>query len=737
MSPAVASSAAVAAESRAPAGLSGSPFAAANDPGALVGLGRPTDLSACLLPLLAALGWRGHPQQVAEALPHFLESFDITAFRNVMATLGYLSVGEPAELDAIEPEMTPCLFVADAAPALVLVSRDGNAIEAFDVARLGYGPVPDEGLHGDIYTFTPLHGLTPVHETEHVDWFRSIAERFRGLARQAFAITFLLALLNLATPLFVMVAFDRALVAGSAASLAFLAVGVGIAVLCECALRAIRTRVFSFVGARLDNIVGVEVFRKTLQLPLAQIEKSTVGAHVARIRDFEAAREFFTGPSAPMLLELPFGLVFIAAIAVIGDWIAFIPLVVIGFLVALGWTIKSVIAKRVVKAVDAAADMQELTVETLGDVKAIKYSGAEAIWLKRYRTASAEAALQVFQSAQISSLLGGLAYVLCIAAGFALAAFGALKVEAGTMTLGGLAAALILAWRALAPAQAAMVAVGRYAQVENGIDRLNALMDLKADTPRSPTSRALTSAKGRVTFANVTKRYDPELPPALQGVNIEMKKGHIIAVLGGNGAGKSTLIKLLAGMYQPEEGTIMIDDRNIHGMNPHDLREAVSFVPQTPQFFYGTIAQNLRLAHPTASDADLRWATIQAGALEDIEELTQGSGEWRRTGFDVRLGDSGAGQVSPGLLQRLNLARGYLKRSPIMLLDEPGSGLDAKGDQALMRALANLRGRTTVFIVTHRPSHLKMADRMIWLENGKVRSIGKPQAVLPEAGAMP
>jgi ATP-binding cassette subfamily C protein/ATP-binding cassette subfamily C protein LapB len=260
---------------------------------------------------------------------------------------------------------------------------------------------------------------------------------------------------------------------------------------------------------------------------------------------------------------------------------------------------------------------------------------------------------------------------------------------------------------------------------------------LKADKPRSPTSRAMTSVKGKVNFANVTMRFDPELQPALQGVNFEIKKGRIVAVVGGNGAGKSTLIKLLAGLYHPEDGTIMIDDRNIYGMNPNDLREAVSYVPQTAQFFYGTIAQNLRLAHPTASDEDLEWAARQAGALEDIEALAQGSGDWRRTGFDVRLGDSGAGQVSPGLLQRLNLARGYLKKAPILLLDEPGSGLDANGDQALMRALANLRGQTTVFIVTHRPSHLKMADLMIQLDGGKVRSIGRPKLDMSGAGGMP
>jgi ATP-binding cassette subfamily C protein/ATP-binding cassette subfamily C protein LapB len=110
--------------------------------------------------------------------------------------------------------------------------------------------------------------------------------------------------------------------------------------------------------------------------------------------------------------------------------------------------------------------------------------------------------------------------------------------------------------------------------------------------------------------------------------------------------------------------------------------------------------------------------------------MEQGSGEWMRTGLDVRLGDKGAGQVSPGLLQRLNLARGYLKRPPIILLDEPGNGLDMKGDQALMQAISNMRGETTIFIVTHRPSHLKMADRIIWMEYGSIRSVGRPKVVM-------
>jgi ATP-binding cassette subfamily C protein/ATP-binding cassette subfamily C protein LapB len=722
-------------------GFTGTPFPPHDregaDRGALAGIRAASDLSACLLPMLEALGWQGHPQEVAEALPHFTDSLDITAFRNVIAALGYHSYGEEGDLDDIEPDMAPCLFVPNDGSAMVLVSGDGKTLQAFDGAHGRYGELPDGDMAGTAYTFTPLADVSPPLEQQGIDWFRTVGTRFKGLFRQALGITLLMTFLNLATPLFVFAIYDRVVAAGSLSSLAYLAVGVGIAVACDWVLWSIRSRIFSFVGARLDNIVGIEAFRKTLSLPLALIERTTVGAHVSRIRDFETAREFLTGPAAPALFELPMALVFVVAIAYLGGWIAVAPIVAIALAAALALSVRAMVGRRAARAAGAAAELQQLTVETLAGMRAIKYCGAEATWLARYRKLSAEAALHEFHSSQFSSLVAAVSAVALVGGGLATAIFGAYRVQTGEMTLGALAACLIMAWRAMIPMQAAIGSLGRFTQVETGVVRLNELMAVKSARESGPPAHVLTPLKGRVGFASVTLRYDPELPPALNDISFDMKKGRVVAVLGGNGAGKSTLIKLLAGMYRPDQGSILIDERNVLGIPVHELRQAIAYVPQTPQFFYGTIAQNLRLAHPTASDDDLRRAARQAGALEDIEALEQGSGEWKRTGFDVRLGDSGAGQVSPGLLQRLNLARGYLKRAPILLLDEPGSGLDMKGDQALMRALANLRAQTTVFIVTHRPSHLKMADRIIWLEKGKVRSVGRPKVVMPSTGGIP
>lgn len=743
-----------------PGALSGSPFAVAqgavepqgrgdyDESGILAGIGEKNDLSACLLALLEALDWQGEPHEVAEALPHFVENFDITSFRNVLATLGYESHSVSARLQDIGLEHTPCLFLPDGGAALVLVGivepagKDDDAggvegreyyfIEAFDSTTGRYGPMPDGNPKGRAYVFTPAAGAADTDED--ADWFRNVGNRFKGLALQTLGITFILSLLGLAGPLFVMAVFDQAISSGSTATMIYLAAGVGVAVLCEIVLRSRRYGILSFIGARLDNIIGVEVFRRILCLPASLIERAAIGAQIARIRDFETVRKFFTGPAAIVLLELPFSLIFIAVVAYLGGVLALIPVIALTISAALARLIIPKTADLARKASEADRLKQELTVETLGAIRAIKYCGATGTWLKRYRALSGTAALRNFHSAQYASFLETYSYVMLITAGFATVAFGAGKVGSGEMTMGALAACLLLVWRALMPLKTGLASLAKISDVESGVGHLNNLMDIKAQPQRSGEARPEAPVEGRITFENVSIRYEDDAPAALDDASFDIKSGKIIAILGSNGAGKTTLLKLIAGLYEADEGRVQIDGRDVRDMSPAELRQAVSYVPQAPQFFYGTIAQNLRLANPTATDDDLRRAARMAGALEDIEAMEQGAGDWKRTGFDVRLGDGGAGQVSPGLLQRLNLARGYLKKSPIVLLDEPGNGLDMKGDKALMQALSNMRGETTVFIVTHRPSHLKMVDRIIWMEYGAIRSVGRPKVVMQKTG---
>ena len=700
--------------------------------GELAALSEATDLSNCIVPLLDALNWRGDPRHVAEAVPHFVDHIDVTAFRNIMATLHYETRPVTINLNKIDPRLYPCLFLPKDGDAVILLSQQRGRVNVYDGGKTEFRDIDLSRLSGTALFLTPIDPEDLLPAQQKAGWFRAVAERFRSLFYQTLGITLVLNILALATPLFVMGVYDKVVATGSLSTLSFFALGVGIAISCDLVLRYIRTRILAFIGARLDNIVGIAIFHKILFLPPSLTERATIGAQVARIKDFETIRDFFTGQMALTLFELPFVVIFIIVIAYLGGPVALIPIIMIAVYGILALVFTPLIRAAVSKAARAGARRQELVVETLGGMRAIKYCGAEAVWLERYRTLSAKAALHGFTSSQYSSLVQTLSHVLMVGAGVGTIVFGVFRILSGDMSIGGLVASMMLVWRVLGPMQTAFVSMSRIAQVKASVGQVNNLMNIKAEREQHSKLKPIKRMIGYVSFNRVSIRYSPDADPALVGVSFDIQPGEVVTIVGGNGSGKSTILKLLVGMYHPQAGSIQIDSQDIRQMDAIELRHSVSYIPQSLQFFYGTIAQNLRLAHPTATDEDLRWACYKAGVLDEIDALKQGSGKWERRGFDVRIGDSGGGQMPTSFLQRLNLARGYLKRAPIMLFDEPGNGLDFEGDQAFMRMIDELRGQTTCIIVTHRPSHLKLSDKIVWLEYGNVRAFGPAEQVLSQ-----
>jgi ATP-binding cassette subfamily C protein/ATP-binding cassette subfamily C protein LapB len=677
-----------------------------------------------LLPLLQGLGWRGDLRHVAEAIPHFIDSIDITSYRNVLANLNFESRPVAVAVRDVDPRLMPCLFLAKDREAVVLLGLEDDHVRAFDGGSGQIVRLPKTREKGTAYFFSRVEQEDLLPAAQKTGWFRAVAERFRGLVYQILGITLILNVLALATPLFVMAVYDKVVATGSLPTLGYFGIGVGIAILCDGVLRAIRTRILAFIGARLDNIVGNAVFRRILFLPPAFTERATVGAQVARIKDFETVRDFFTGPMALTFFELPFTLLFVVVIGFLGGPVAFVPLIMMALFAVLGVVMQPLIRASVAKAARGSSRRQEILVESLGTMRAVKYGGAEATWSERFREASAKASLNSFYTAQYSSLVQTVSTMLMTASGLATIVFGVFRVLSGDMTVGALVASMILVWRVLAPLQIVFISLTRLTQVRSSINQINALMNLKPEREPGRLVNPIRRLSGRVTFSRVSIRYSPDADPALVGVSFDVEPGEAVVIVGGNGSGKSTVLKLLAGMYPPQAGSIRVDNQDIRQLDPVELRHAIAYVPQTFEFFYGTIAQNLRLAHPVATQHDLEWAAREAGVLQDIQALEQGSGKWKRKGFEVRIGDAGAAQMPTSLLQRLNLARGYLKRAPIMLFDEPGNGLDFAGDQAFMERVLRMKGQTTVFIVTHRPSHLKLADKIIWLEAGAVRAVG-------------
>jgi ATP-binding cassette subfamily C protein/ATP-binding cassette subfamily C protein LapB len=686
---------------------------------ALGGFSAASDLAACLLPLLKALKWKGDPRHVAEALPHFANDLDLTGLRNVMATLTYSSRPERLCLDSVDSRLLPCLFLPDDSHALVVKSIDNGKAEVFDSASGTFASVEARYLIGTAYFFS--HQATDAGASRSQGWFKTVLERFRPLYWQAFFITLLLNIFSLSTPLFVMAVYDKVIGASSMPMLLALSIGVALALVADTVLREVRARVLAFVGARLDNIMGNNIFQHILALPPGFTERATIGAQVSRIKDFESVREFFTGPLATVFMELPFAVFYFVIIAILGGIVAVIPVVATIIFLVGGYLIMPVVRKNVASSSRASARRQEFTVETLGKMRAVKLAGAEHTWVKRYREMSAKAAMTGFESGLFSVLISTGSNILIILAGLATISVGVLGVVDGAMTTGGLIAAMMLVWRVLAPLQTGFTLIQRVEQVRASIRQIDGLMSLKPERDPNTMVPPLKNMKGRVVFSRVSLRYSNETDPALVGVSFEVEPGEVVAVTGRNGSGKSTILKLMLGLYAPQAGNVRIDAADIRQIDPFELRHAIAYVPQVCNLFFGSIAQNLRLASPTATEADIRWACEQADVWDEIMGLSRG--------LDTRIGEGAAEHLPTSFVQKLSLARAYLKRSPIMLFDEPVNGLDFEGDRTFMQAVETFRGQSTIFMVTHRPSHLRIADKILVFDAGYLRLAGPAEEV--------
>jgi ATP-binding cassette subfamily B protein len=440
---------------------------------------------------------------------------------------------------------------------------------------------------------------------------------------------------------------------------------------------------------------------------------------MARLSAFEAIRDLFTGPIAATVLESPATLIVLIALGIINppSLIVFlIVLIIYGFLY---WLMAPYVTKSVLEVSQTSTKRNEFLVEMISKMRTIRESGGIHTWLERYRKVSSDATMASYKAERLSQTLVGLSYFVMMFAGLMIVTITVPMTLTQALGPGALIASMFLMWRILGPVQTLFTNLTRIERVKTAVKQLENLMQIKGEkleTAASPISRGL---KGKVQFSRVSFRYSLNVDPALVGVDFNINPGEVIAITGPNGGGKSTLLKLIMGMYQPQAGSILIDGVDIRQLDPIELRRLVGYAPQDTQFFRATLSQNLRLARPDATDEELTEALRKAGALAQVLELPKG--------LEYRIGDNASEQLPASLRQKLTLARAYLTDAPIMLFDEPGAGLDALGDRKFMEALENFRGKTTVFFISHRPSHIKLADTVIVLEQGYVKAAGKPQ----------
>jgi ATP-binding cassette subfamily C protein/ATP-binding cassette subfamily C protein LapB len=253
-------------------------------------------------------------------------------------------------------------------------------------------------------------------------------------------------------------------------------------------------------------------------------------------------------------------------------------------------------------------------------------------------------------------------------------------------------------------------------QLGSSIQQIDNLMNLSPERLPGTVAAPIARVDGRIAMARVTFRYGRETDPVLGNINFDVMPGETVALIGRSGAGKSTLVKLLTGLYQTPVGSVRIDDRDLRQYDPLELRHVIGYVPQRPQVFNGTIADNIRFAVPLVTDEEIWEALDAVGAADEVRALPDK--------LESMIDTRNMNALSTSLVVRLSIARAFAKKSRILLLDDPVSTLDDASELIFMNTLEKLRGKATIILVTHRPSHIRKCDKVLILEAGIAKYFG-------------
>lgn len=566
----------------------------------------------------------------------------------------------------------------------------------------------------------------PWDQATKQHWFWSEVWKERSQYGYVMFASLLINLLAFAMPLFTMNVYDRIIPNKAAASLWMLALGALFAIAVEYGLRLARTGLIDEVGRGIDARLSQRLLDKVLNLPMAT-QRGSTGALARRVTDYEQVRDFFASTTVVLITDILFLVVFVALIAVLGGWLAVIPIVAMVVMLAMGWVLQRRMSAAVADAQVDASMLQTTLVETIGSLETVKACRAEGRMLGKWRRLSASNAYTQEEMRKLTATAVNLATLCQQATGIALIIGGFYLFNAGTISMGAIIAIVMLASRSLAPVGQLAFLMTRGRQAFVALNSLQQLMD--QDDERDKGSRSITPEvrDGRLQFDHVGFRYPDTERESLADVSLTIEPGERVGLIGRVASGKSTLGRVLCGLYDPTSGSYRIDGLESRQYDPHDLRQTLRFVGQDAELFSGTVRENLLVGGSDADDASIIDAVRRSGADEFLGRDA--------TGFDFHIGERGA-RLSGGQRSFLVLARALMTPAHLLFLDEPTGAMDSQTEKHFVDRLhAAIPPSQTLVIATHRMTVLGLVDRLIVMDNGRIVADGPRDEILAQRAA--
>ena len=562
-------------------------------------------------------------------------------------------------------------------------------------------------------------------------WFFKVIWRFKSYYYQVLLASFIINFLALVSSLYVMNVYDRVVPNKAYGTLWVLSIGVITAIIFELIAKLLRAYLTDIAGKKADLIISSALFRRVLNIKLQERPVSS-GSYANNLRDFESVREFMTSASLLTLVDLPFLFLFIFVMFLVAGKLAFVPLTIIPVVIIVGLFAQIPLSRFINESMRESSQRQGLTVEAIEGLETLKTNNAFNWAQKRWDFFTAKSAASSIKVKNISNFVTNFTMMMQQLNTVFLVLTGTYLIHSDNpsekITMGALIACVILSGRALAPlGQIAGLAI-RFQQAWLALKGVNGIVERATDRDSERNYVTLSHIQGAVKFHHVSFGYSKDGEPTVNNLDLTLQPGEKVAILGKIGSGKSTMLKLAAGLYEPQQGNISLDDVDLRQIDPHFLRNQVVLLEQNPRLFLGTLRENLDLARMDgfSTDQDLLNALARFGLIDLIRQHPRG--------LDMPLGEDGLG-LSGGQKQMVALARMTLKDPRVVLLDEPTTGLDQTSEVYALRALAHWCQSRTLVVVTHRSQVLQLVNRIVVVEDGKVVLDGPRDAVLKHLSA--